>query len=282
MRIGIVGTENSHAEDFIRYLNVGRTRFPEHRITGLADGPAARNQQLAQLGEIDLIVDHAADLIGHIDAVIVCSRDGRRHRDQALAPLEASLPVFVDKPLACDLADAKDLLAAADRHANAISSFSSLRWTSEVTTLASRLNAGGTDLVAVSGPADASSEYGGIFFYGVHVVEIALALTDHRPLREVTVADCDDAVIATAVAGNTNVLMEFVKPTGAVVPWRIATIGSHGSTAQQLRLGRDYDFPAMGAILDMFESGVRPLPEHELLAPIQTLVAIEQAIIAGT
>ena len=273
MRIGIVGTENSHAEGVVRYLNIDR-RFPDHRVTALADGPADRNRQLADLGGIATVAEQSRDLIGTVDAVIVCARDGRRHRDQTLPLLSAAVPVFVDKPFACDVADARTMLAAAARHDVAISSFSALRWTTQVTTLAGQIG-DGMRTVAVSGPADPASEHGGLHFYGVHVVEIALALVSGHPLECITVADCDDAVVATARAGETDVLLEFVKPRdGQVIPWRVATTGAHGSTVQQLRLTPDYDLPALDIVLRMFENGRRPLPDRQLLAAVAALVAI--------
>jgi predicted dehydrogenase len=288
VRIGVVGTENSHAEEFVRYFNLAQ-RFAGHRIVALADGPAERNLQLAELGGISTVADHAADLIGAVDAVIVCSRDGRRHLGQSLPLLEASLPVFVDKPMACSVADAQAMLDAAGRNGVAISSFSALRWTSEVTALASRINAGRgsgaesrTRTIAVTGPADPSSEHGGIHFYGVHVVEIALALAAGKALTEISVEDRGDEIAATARSGEVNILLEFVRPRPepAVTPWRVVISGAHGSSAHTLALGPEYDLPATAQVVRMFESGHRPLTDGELLAPVEALVAVEQALAA--
>ena len=79
MRVGFVGTENSHVKHFIRFLN-REDRHPGHRAVALAGGRSEHNTDLAEYGGLDLIVDEPAELVGHVDAAIVCNRDGGLHR----------------------------------------------------------------------------------------------------------------------------------------------------------------------------------------------------------
>ena len=111
-RIGIIGTENSHVDHFIRFLNTEQ-RHPGNRVVALAGGPTDRNAALSETGGIEIVVDEPSDLIGRVDAAIVSSRDGRHHRKQAEPLLAAGLPVLVDKPLAASVDDAQAILAAA-------------------------------------------------------------------------------------------------------------------------------------------------------------------------
>lgn len=46
-RIGIVGSENSHVDHFIRLLNVDG-RHPGNRVVALTGGQSARNVALAE------------------------------------------------------------------------------------------------------------------------------------------------------------------------------------------------------------------------------------------
>ena len=51
MRIGIVGTENSHADHYVRHFNTDED-YPGHRVVALAGGRNERNVKLAEAGGI--------------------------------------------------------------------------------------------------------------------------------------------------------------------------------------------------------------------------------------
>lgn len=61
------------------------------------------------------------------DAVCVFERDASRHAALALPHLQAGRPVFVEKPMALDVASARRLTEA-----GRVTSFSTLRWAPEV------------------------------------------------------------------------------------------------------------------------------------------------------
>lgn len=115
--VAIVGIENSHAEEIIRYLNVEQPADVPVRVVALVAGEDERTRELAALGGIDRIVAESSDLLGMVDALIVTSRDGALHRAHAVPFLEAGTPVWVDKPLAASVADAEEIIAAAERGA---------------------------------------------------------------------------------------------------------------------------------------------------------------------
>jgi predicted dehydrogenase len=281
VRIGIVGTENSHADHYVRYFNTDN-RYPDHRVVALAGGNSTRNRDLAAAGNITDIVVAPSDLIGLVDAAVVCSRDGRQHRAEATPFLEASLPVLVDKPLACDVPDARAMLDLAAGKGIAVTSFSALRYSAQTTDLADRLRSGpDVDTLVVTGPADPASEYAGIFFYGIHIVEIVLALLPGRSLSDLAVHSLEDAVVATASAGPTTVVMEFVRPdTRKTVPWRIVARRAGESIVDELRLDEHYTRPSVDVFAAMLDSGTGPLSRAELLAPVQILSTVAAGLAA--
>ena len=71
-RVGIVGIENSHAEEIIRYLNVAQPEHVPVRIVALVSGEDERTDELARLGDIKTVVSDAHELMGE---------GGRSHRD---------------------------------------------------------------------------------------------------------------------------------------------------------------------------------------------------------
>jgi predicted dehydrogenase len=211
VRIGIVGTESSHVDHIIDYLNAAAAR-PGIRVTALAGTADERAQALCRAGGIDLVVPDVPALLDVADVLIVTARHGGRHRELALPFMEAGRPVLVDKPFACAVADAEAMLDAAAKHATLVTSFSAVRYLPETDALAAELAAiGPARSVVATGPADEASEYGGIFFYGIHPVDVALRLAP-GPLRDIRTDRVGESVVASALAGDARVTVNLVKP----------------------------------------------------------------------
>lgn len=271
-RIGIVGIENSHAHEIIRYLNVVQPADMPLRVTALVAGTPERTRELAELGAVDTIVTSAADLIGQIDALIVTSRDGALHRDLAVPFLEKGIPVWVDKPLAANVAHAQDIVAAAKRGNALLTSSSALRWVPDTVAIADDLaSVGELQTVTLTGPADPASEYSGIFFYGIHIADVAQRLIPGGP-GVIGIETTRGAIIARYRSGDVLVTLEFIKPDSAGrVPFRATVVGSHGVISREIVLGEDYVQPGVNAFAQMLATGKTPISEEAMLAPISLL-----------
>jgi predicted dehydrogenase len=281
MRIGIVGTESTHVDHIIDFLNVERGR-PGVRVAALADASPDRGAALCRAGGIDLVVPDAAALLDVADALIVTARHGGRHRDLALPFLEAGRPVLVDKPFACGMADAEAMLDAAERNGALVTSYSALRYLPATDALAKEAAAmGPARSVVATGPADEASEYGGIFFYGIHPVDVALRLAPGS-LGPVRVDRAGESIVASATAGDTRVVVNFIKPgPDKPVPFHALAVGRGGIAARELPTDGNYLAPGLEAFLDMIEGTVAPLSRDDLLRPVAFLEAVDHALRVG-
>jgi predicted dehydrogenase len=70
-----------------------------------ADAP-----KVAKASLIEHVVAKPEDVIGHVDAAIISTDDGDDHVRRARPFIEAGLPVFVDKPMATNVADLNQFL----------------------------------------------------------------------------------------------------------------------------------------------------------------------------
>jgi predicted dehydrogenase len=66
--------------------------------------------KVAAASKIQNIVSKPEDVIGKVDAVIIATDDGNDHVRRAAPFIDAGLPVFVDKPLATNVADLKQFV----------------------------------------------------------------------------------------------------------------------------------------------------------------------------
>lgn len=187
MRIGLVGIDSSHAEDFLRHFNA-EGRHPGLHVTALwgPHTPLARVDELLLLSPVVTAPASLEALLDVADAVIVGNQHGGRHAPHALAAIAAGKPVFVDKPLACSLADATAIVDAAEATGTPLLSASALRWQADTATLGRRLAAAQGPLsIRAYGTWYPDSEYGGAVFYAIHTIELLQELlgTSWGPLR---------------------------------------------------------------------------------------------------
>src|ERR1700733_1996900 len=121
LRLGIIGTDVSHVIHFARILN--NAADPEHvagaRVVaaykgGSPDIVSSRTrvegyaQQLSKEYGVEIVPD-IPTLCSKGDAVLTEIGDGRIHLSQAKLVFAARKPVFIDKPLASTLEDAREI-----------------------------------------------------------------------------------------------------------------------------------------------------------------------------
>jgi predicted dehydrogenase len=275
MRIGVIGTENSHVDHIVDYLKGGETR-----VVALSGGPSERNDTLKDRGNIERIVDQPADLLGLVDAVIITDRHGGLHREHALPFLAEGMPVWVDKPLACSVADATAIVEAARENDAPLTSYSALRWIPDTDRLASASHS--PKAVVTTGPADPASPYGGIFFYGIHPVDVAMRLLP-GPVGEVSVLRSPGLTVASASVGEARVTVQFVEPgSDGQVPFHGMVVGGNTIAAHDLTLGESYVVPGLKQFLRMAETRRPPLDYDDLLRPITFLEAVARRVGSAT
>ena len=277
-RIAVTGTESSHVDHFIRFLNVER-RGGDARVTVLVGGDSDRNRELAALGGIDTVVDSPGEAATLADAAIVSNRDGRLHRREATPFLDAGLPVLVDKPLAASSSDAEAMLATASAGGAMVTSFSAVRFADDVQYVREQVpTLGGLRAVVLTGPADPGSEHAGLFFYGIHLVEAAFELIgDHEPASApaVQVTRRGDIITAVTEIGEVQVVLVFVTPTsGSQVPFHVTAAGRHGILAREITLGPDYCAPGLARFLTMLDTSRPMYSDAALLRTVRLMEAV--------
>jgi predicted dehydrogenase len=180
-KIGILGSDNSHADRFSEIIN--RSDHPAYlpdsgaRVVAIWGQEAERTQQVAANGHIDTIVATPKDMLGQVDAVFCVTRHGGLHRELVVPYLEAGIPVFIDKPMAVDPADAREIVRIAQAKGVPFSSFSTVRFSASTRAFAEECaKLGGVRVGSYTGPASRRNIYGGVIFYAVHSIEMMLMI----------------------------------------------------------------------------------------------------------
>jgi len=186
IRAGMIGLDTSHCGAFAKIFG----EHPEWGVRVTAAYPSFSPDVESSAGRIEQykkllsethhvkLVESIEQLLESSDVIMIESVDGRRHLKELKAVATAGKPTFVDKPFAASLADAKEMVRIIKEHKLPCFSSSSLRFDSAFQgVLADRANKFGKILgVDVYSPAHLEKTNPGLFWYGIHGVEILYTL----------------------------------------------------------------------------------------------------------
>src|SRR5262249_127772 len=118
-----------------------------------------------------------AELVEQVDAILIESVDGRRHLPELKEVVAArgggQKPIFVDKPFAASLADAKEMVRLIRENQVRCFSSSSLRFEPNLKKfLEEKCGWGSVEGCDVYSPASLEKTNPGFFWYGIHGVEM--------------------------------------------------------------------------------------------------------------
>jgi len=283
IRIGIVGSDNSHAIALSQLCNLNDT--PEQKairgakVVALFGLVRERNEEVAAAGRIPTIVRKPTDMIGMVDAVFVVFRHGGLHLRYVKPFLQARIPAFVDKPLACSAADAKRILALANRNRVLLTSYSTIRWAKGTQELIGKCaELGGVRSGVFGCPSDPTSEYCGIHFYAIHAVETMQQVMG-TGVTEVAARQSGKNTVAAVSYGD-----------GRTATLHLLADSKHGFYAtafcKEGVAGGALDISdcycaGLTRILRMLRTGKRPLTDQQMLEPIRVLDAIVNSAATG-
>ncbi|MCC6442469.1 MAG: Gfo/Idh/MocA family oxidoreductase [Armatimonadetes bacterium] len=285
IRIGLVDFDTSHVVEFTKRFNhvdVDEALWVEGGkvVMGYPGtsqiAPAQMIQdRVALLGDKYgvQIVDRPEDMIGHIDAVCIESVDGSVHLERARPFLDAGIPMYVDKPFTCSLAEAKELVVLAEQKNVPLFSTSSLRYGKEVMEVKAKEAEYGKVVGAdCYSPASLHPRNPGLFHYGIHGVEPLYALMG-RGCKEVQCVFQEGAEVATGVWSD-----------GRIGTVRGTRDGAHsyGFTAfcEKTVIGTAIDatwiyYEMLKRIMEMFQTRMAPIDIRET---VEIVAFIEAAL----
>lgn len=96
--------------DYLGKQQLESVRIPGARVTHIWTDDPADAPKVAAASLIPHVAGKAEDVIGHVDAAIIATDDGDDHIRRVKPFIDAGLPVFVDKPMATNVADLRQFM----------------------------------------------------------------------------------------------------------------------------------------------------------------------------
>lgn len=286
LRLGIVGTDTSHAVAFTALLNDASN--PEHlagaRVIaaykgGSPDLPesATRVDKFAAEMQSKYGVEFVPDiatLLTKVDAVLLESVDGRPHLAQFREIVKGRKPVFIDKPLASTLSDAREIARLARASGVPWFTSSALRFSDGLAAL--KLEGLNGVFVWAPGPLEPHHELD-LSWYGIHGVEMLYTLmgTGCEQVWRVSTPGAD-VITGRWKDGRVGVL-RLIRPYSA-----------YGATAFSPKVIRTSEKDLYTGyrelvvqIIKFFETGQPPVDERETMEMFEFMDAALRSAKAG-
>src|SRR5947209_10309276 len=285
LRLGLIGTDRSHATAFTAVLNDANS--PDHvsgaRVIAAYKGGSPDVEESAKhldryANELKekwdvKIVDSIADLCPSVDGILLESVDGRPHLAQFREAAKCGRPVFIDKPLASTLADALEIARVGKEEHIPWFSSSTLRYSSISDLRSADVMSA---IVWAPGPMEPHHQLD-LSWYGIHGVEMLYTLFG---------TGCDE--VSRVSSSDSDVV------TGRWKDGRLGTVhlqrpyGKYGGVAflkgQKLEAKPDIQFsyvPLVKEIVTFMQTKVPPVPNDVTLEMFAFMDAAHRSLAEG-
>ena len=282
LKLGMIGLDTSHCVAFSDILN---NEDHPHHVSGakiVYACPTGSEQFSLSRDRLEGFTDRVRDNFGvkildsieavaeRVDAILQISVDGRMHLEEfkRLAPF--GKPVFIDKPLATSVADAKAIFELSQRHGAPVMSCSSVRYAKGLIEVGED-----AEILAceASGPAPILDDFPGLFWYGIHAAEVLYSkmgtgckkVCAHKtPLADMVTGIWEGGRIGTLHAYRYPRLRDYA-----------VTVYTPQGIRQGLRLKEPPAYALMLAeVLEFFRTGISPI---ESALTIELMAFLEAA-----
>ena len=180
-RLGMIGLDTSHVIAFTKLINDPKNNYGCKVVVGYPGGSpdieisASRieeyTKQLRSKFGVE-IVDSIEELCEKVDGVMLMSVDGRPHLRQIRPVIAAKKPVYIDKPMAGNLADVIEIFRLAKQNNVLCWSSSSLRYCPGIIGMRNNKDVGEVLGCDAFSPCPLEEHHPDLYWYGVHGVEI--------------------------------------------------------------------------------------------------------------
>lgn len=281
IRIGILGSDNSHALHFAKICNLpnanGVYAYPDMRVVAIygRDDAPEHTQSVATEADIAQIVQSPDELFGKVDAVMVLNRRGSFHVPEVLPFIEQGYPVFIDKPIASSLSDIALLRDAYEMYHPLISGGSTIKYCYDVLAarefvcnLEGELRGG-----VLNFPADTESPYEGIYFYASHLIELMFGIFGYDAKSVLATQVAHNNFTAVVKYDNFPVVLNFLSASD----YFITVYCSEHSFTSPLHLSASYQH-GFANFAEMLHTQKSPLTFEEWVKPVAVIDAIDRSL----
>jgi predicted dehydrogenase len=275
LRIGIIGAENSHTIGFGKMFNTDK-KFPAAEVKYVWGETNEFARNASEKGNIPHIVKDPREMLGKIDALIVDHRHAKYHLEAATPFIKEGIPAFIDKPFCYRAAEGEEFLELARKHGTPVTSYSSIAHSASSFDMKEQLaSMEKINQVVRTGPVEMDSKYGGIFFYGVHIVQPLMYMFG-EDIERVRITRKGQTGSANLVYKNGLFVTLILK--NLAYGWETYVETEDGLIELKSRVEESDPALCYTDMVDMFRTGREPRTHESILNCVRVLEALEKSV----
>ncbi len=287
IRLGIIGTDTSHVVVFTQMFNdpARPDHVPGVRVVAAFKGGSPDidsswsrvdnyAEELRTKWNVTLEPD-IPKLCAKVDAILLESNDGRKHLPQARQVIAARKPMFIDKPLASTLEDAREIARLAREAGVPFFSSSSARFAG----IATALKFPDVQGAIVWGPGPLEPHhYLDLSWYAIHPIELLYTLMGMGCEQVSRMASTDSDEIVGRWKGGRIGSVRANRPHGAQ---GAAVFRPNNRVTQSDETMKEGYGPLLQEIVKFFQTGRPPVAPEETLEIMAFMDAAQRSKEAG-
>jgi hypothetical protein len=281
LRMGIIGTDTSHAVEFTKILNdaLNPDHIPGARVVAVfksssPDIPNSRDRVEGFSAELKdkwhiQFVSAIRDLCPLVDGILLESVDGRTHLDQFRQAAACGKPVFIDKPLASTLSDALEIGRIAKASKVPWFSASSFRFGP-----AQAMRSPDVTGAYVWGPGPLETHHQlDLSWYAVHAIEMLFTIMGPDVMQVTRTYDANPDVVTGVWKDGRIGTVRAIRPYST-----IGAVVFHQKKPPSVYADVDNEyFPLVREIVKFVQTGVAPVSNDETLKMFEFIDAAQQS-----
>jgi len=284
-RIGMIGLDTSHVTAFTKFINNPAKNYGCKVVAGYPGGspdvPSSADrvdkftEELRDKYGVE-IVDSIEELCRKVDGVLLESVDGRPHLKQARPVIAAKKPLFIDKPMAGNLADVLEIFRLAKENNVPCWSSSSLRYFPAIVEMKQKDEIGEVLGCDVYSPCSLEEHHPDLYWYGVHGVEMLFTVmgTGCKSVRRVQTPS-SEFVVGTWEDGRIGTYRGLKTGKSS---YGVTIFGTKGIIEGGKYGGYE---PLVDEIIKFFKSGKVPVPQAETIEIFAFMSAADESKVKG-
>ncbi|MFN0077034.1 MAG: Gfo/Idh/MocA family protein [Prosthecobacter sp.] len=283
LRIGIIGLDTSHSEQFALRLNdpANPNHIPGARVVvAFPGGSPDIEESKSRLDGFTAalrdkfgvrIVASVAEACKDVDAILLLSLDGRPRLEQMKQIIAAGKPVFMDKPVAASLKDAVTIYQLAATAKVPVFSASAVRWYPGVLEVANAEPTPARSALSY-GPAHVLPHHPDLFFYGIHPAEALFTVMGSGCLSVTRTTTASASIVTGLWSGSRTGTLHAIHE--GAKGYKLTRFGDSKITEQKSE--GDYT-PMLSEIIKFFQTKQPPVSAKQTLEIYAFMEAAEES-----
>jgi predicted dehydrogenase len=282
IKIAIIGLDTSHTNEFTKII-----QGKDKKINGLKvvtafrspssfqseDGQDERQAELEDLGVI--MKPTIEEAVKDVDAILIELNDPKPHLEYFKKVADLGLPIFLDKPLAINLKEGKEIIEIAKACGTNMWGASSLRFISQLQSAIKEVsNPTFCNVFGALGTAPAGSS---LIWYGCHATEMLVSIMGTNAKKVTAIEDPSGIVYTVEYADNRRGVVQCNRGN-----YQYGGCVQNSDKLQFFTLGEDIMYYKLLLQIQQFlETGKPPVSFDEMLEVQAVMDAAERSMISG-